>query len=56
MGPVEDYTFACPYCLEEISMTLDVSGGSKQSLTYDCVVCCRPIAITFRVDQNGVTG
>ncbi len=56
MPPVEDeYTFACPYCFTEISMTVDYTGGRRQVFTTDCEVCCRPIAIRLEVGSDEVT-
>lgn len=48
--------FKCPYCLEKISMLLDLSIPGEQSYIEDCEVCCRPILINytcndFRLDQ-----
>lgn len=43
---------ACPYCGESISMLLDLSAGS-QSYIEDCQVCCRPMNISFEVDDDG---
>ena len=55
--PVEDsYPFACPYCSAEISITVDLTVGGRQAFTYDCEVCCRPIAIRFEVGGGEVTG
>ena len=53
--PVEDeYSFACPYCSAEISIAVDYTAGRQQAFTYDCEVCCRPIAIRLTVGQGGV--
>jgi len=42
--------FKCPYCLEQISMILDLSENGTQTYIEDCEVCCRPIQITFAVE------
>ncbi len=56
MPPVEDeQVFRCPYCFAEISMTVDYTAGRRQAFTYDCEVCCRPIAIRLEVGAGGVT-
>jgi transcription elongation factor Elf1 len=39
-----DHAFACPYCGETISMTLDLSVDEQQYIE-DCEVCCRPIEL-----------
>jgi len=41
--------FKCPYCLEKISMLLDVSEDGQQQYIEDCEVCCHPIQIFFEV-------
>lgn len=54
--PVEDeHAFACPHCSAEISITVDYTAGGRQAFTYDCEVCCRPIAIRLEVEAGGVT-
>jgi len=45
-------SIACPHCGESISVLLDLSAGS-QSYVEDCQVCCRPIDISFEVDDDG---
>jgi transcription elongation factor Elf1 len=51
---LEDYSFTCPYCWEEISMLLDLSAGG-QSYIEDCEVCCNPIQITFDTEDGAIT-
>lgn len=43
---------ACPYCGEEFETSVDASAGL---CTYveDCQVCCQPIDMELRVDENG---
>ena len=55
MTPEDAYAFACPYCFAEISITVDVTGGRRQTFTTDCEVCCRPIVIQLEVGAGGVT-
>jgi hypothetical protein len=43
--------FKCPYCFEKISMILDLSTNGTQTYIEDCEVCCRPIQITFTVED-----
>ena len=49
---LEDAEITCPYCWESIPIELDLSAGS-QRYTEDCSVCCRPIVINLRVDDEG---
>ncbi|MCL6713602.1 CPXCG motif-containing cysteine-rich protein [Pseudoxanthomonas sp. z9] len=44
---------ACPYCGEMITLFVDDSAG-EQDYVEDCQVCCRPIEIRVRVDEDGV--
>ena len=46
-----EHEFICPYCGEEISMVLDVSVG-RQTYIEDCEVCCKPIEISFAVEDD----
>ena len=45
--------FQCPYCFETISMMLDPSAGG-QSYIEDCEVCCRPIQVSYQVDEQSI--
>lgn len=45
-------TVHCPYCGEPIELTLDASAGA-QTYIEDCQVCCRPISVSVRVDDEG---
>ena len=55
MTPEEDYSFQCPHCGETIAIRLEASGGSQQSFSYDCEVCCRPIFISARFKGHELT-
>jgi transcription elongation factor Elf1 len=46
-----EHEFNCPYCGEEISMLLDLSVG-RQTYIEDCEVCCKPIEISFTVEDD----
>src|SRR6476661_11138060 len=37
-----DAVVVCPYCGEEIEITVDPGGGSDQAYVEDCPVCCSP--------------
>ena len=51
MHEIEKF-FKCPYCLERISMLLDLSIEEFQSYIEDCEVCCQPIQVSF-IAENG---
>ncbi|SDL74352.1 CPXCG motif-containing cysteine-rich protein [Kriegella aquimaris] len=46
-----EHFFQCPYCWEEISMLLDPSV-SEQTYVEDCEVCCNPISVTPKFENN----
>lgn len=48
---LQSETVQCPYCWENIELTIDASGGS-QSYTEDCHVCCQPILVQLVVDED----
>ena len=39
----------CPYCGEQIELTIDVSAGGQRYID-DCSVCCRPIELQLFAD------
>ena len=49
----ETINFACPFCGEENTSNVDLTGGNKQMLTLDCSICCRPIVLHVSVDSEG---
>lgn len=46
--------FKCPYCLQRISMLLDVSQDDYQTYIEDCEVCCNPIQISYRSEEGEI--
>ncbi len=42
----------CPHCGETFSLALDASEGSAE-FTVDCEVCCRPMTVSVRVNDDG---
>jgi hypothetical protein len=49
----DTYVAACPYCGEEVEITIDLGGGEHQSYVEDCGVCCRPWQVNVEVDDDG---
>ena len=43
----------CPFCWQSFEMPCD-AGASRQTLVYDCEVCCNPLEITYSVSPEGV--
>ena len=50
---MEEHSFQCPHCWEEISMLMDVSV-SNQTYIEDCEVCCNPIQIHVITDGTSI--
>lgn len=50
MLPIE--TLQCPYCGEYIEVAIDDSIDLQQ-YTEDCQVCCRPMVLRVRVEEDG---
>ena len=40
---------SCPYCGEDVTLLVDVTGGRRQDYVEDCWVCCRPMQIIVTV-------
>ena len=45
---LEDVTYDCPYCGEQVETTLDLSAGD-QTYVEDCQVCCQPIVFVLQI-------
>jgi hypothetical protein len=43
----------CPYCGQEIELAIDPGGGAVQQYIEDCEVCCQPMQLTVRWDEEG---
>jgi len=43
----------CPYCGEQLTLTLDPDGGLAQEYVEDCPVCCRPWRVQVSYDEEG---
>jgi len=55
MAELEDeHHFPCPYCSSEVSILIDPSGGRRQTFTWDCEVCCRPMVIRLEWGDGGL--
>ncbi len=46
-------SYQCAYCGEENEISVDTSGGAKQSYTEDCSVCCKPNVIHITITEGG---
>jgi hypothetical protein len=50
---MNEATYVCDACGEEIVIPLDVSAGSTQEYVEDCPVCCRPNVIHVQIGEDG---
>ena len=50
-----EFFFSMSFCFSKISMVIEVYCGS-QTYIEDCEVCCRPIEISYTVEENQVVG
>lgn len=46
-------TVSCPYCAEQVEITLDPGSGANQQYIEDCQVCCRPWVVSVSYDEDG---
>ena len=45
--------YDCAYCGEKNEAFVDPSGGSHQTYTEDCAVCCRPNVLRILISPEG---
>jgi hypothetical protein len=50
---VDDASYICESCGEEIVIPIDVTQGSDQSYVEDCPVCCNASLIHVSIDHEG---
>ena len=43
----------CPFCWQTFEMPCD-PGVQRQTLVYDCEICCNPLEVTYSVTSEGV--
>ena len=48
---MDEAPVTCPYCWEEISLTVDTSVDD-QSYVEDCPVCCHPMNVRVIADDG----
>ncbi|QKF81612.1 CPXCG motif-containing cysteine-rich protein [Halarcobacter ebronensis] len=42
----------CPYCMEKITILLDMGNDEDTELIEDCEVCCRPIELKYSFENE----
>jgi hypothetical protein len=50
---LEEATYVCDSCGEEIVVPVDVSAGAHQDYVEDCPVCCHPMTLHVEIDAHG---
>lgn len=50
---LDDGSYICDSCGEEIVIPLDNTGGTSQEYVEDCPVCCRPNLLRVTFDRAG---
>ena len=50
---LEEASYICDACGEEIVIPLDLTEGSSQTYVEDCPVCCRANTIHVHIDDDG---
>lgn len=53
MSALDYVSIQCPYCWETLEISVDPSV-SEQEYVEDCQVCCQPIVLTVRFDEQRV--
>jgi hypothetical protein len=46
-------TVLCPYCGEEVEISIDPGGGPAQEYVEDCEICCQPWRVNVSYDEAG---
>jgi hypothetical protein len=46
------HTVQCPYCGQRFDLLIDPTAGNEQSYIEDCQVCCSPVSIEVRIDED----
>ena len=51
---MDEIKINCPYCKSAISILVDLGEFGYCELVQDCSVCCRPIELTYNLDEGEV--
>jgi hypothetical protein len=46
-------TVLCPYCGEEVEISIDPGSGPAQEYVEDCEICCQPWRVNVGYDEAG---
>lgn len=50
---MDEASYVCDACGEEIVIPLDLSAGESQEYVEDCPVCCRANVIPVEIEKDG---
>jgi hypothetical protein len=50
---IDEASYICGACGEEIVIPIDLSQGERQEYVEDCPVCCRANVIRVEADADG---
>ena len=49
----DEHTAQCPYCGEEVTLSVEEVGVAQETYVEDCPVCCRPWTVTVSRTSEG---
>ena len=49
---IDEASFTCASCGEEIVIPIDLSAGANQEYVEDCPVCCRANVIHVKINDD----
>ena len=52
---MEELNLTCPYCHQAITVLVDTGVYEHTSIVDDCEVCCRPIEISYSVEDGQIS-
>ncbi len=52
--PSRFVTVTCPSCFEHFEVAVPPADELPAEFDYDCEICCRPLVISIRDDENGI--
>lgn len=50
---LNDASYVCDRCGEEIVVPIDSSEGTHQEYVEDCPVCCNPMVLRVHINDDG---
>ncbi len=50
---MDEASYICECCGEEIVVPIDTSAGREQTYIEDCPVCCNPMVVHVCFDEEG---